>query len=132
MGLPEFLFFGIATHLVEVEERSAGGKSVGLTSWLRHLFCGKPQQKEQPAPESGPFGAVAKVKVDRKGRIHLDGQVTSLEGLKAQLARVKAVFYFRENPEKDPPPHLAAVIDSVVAAIVAERLPVKLEEKDFE
>ena len=105
---------------------------MGLTSWLRRLFRGSPQPLNQPAPEGSPFGAVAKVKVDREGRIHVDGHVTSLEGLKTQLARVKAVFYFRENPYEEPPPHVTAVIDSVVAAIVAERLPVKLEDKDFD
>jgi hypothetical protein len=105
---------------------------LGLTSWLRRLFDREPQQTDQPAPAGSPFGAVAKVKVDREGRIYLNGQVTTLEGLKAQLARVKAVFYFRENPDKAPPPHVAAVIDSVVSAIAAERLPVKLQEKDFD
>jgi hypothetical protein len=105
---------------------------LGLTNWLRRLFRGEPQQTDQPALGGNPRGAAAKVKVDSEGRIHLNGQVTSLEGLKAQLARVKAVFYFRENPDEEPPPHVAAVIDSVVAAITAERLPVKLEEKDFD
>lgn len=103
-----------------------------LTNWLRCLCHGEPQQTDLPAPVGNSFGPAAKVKVDREGRIHLNGHVTSLEGLKAQLARVEAVFYFRENPGEEPPPHVAAVIDSVVAAITAERLRVFLAKEDFD
>ena len=78
------------------------------------------------------FGEIAKVKVDRAGRIYLNGRIVTLEKLKRELSRLHkvngAVWYHRENPHQDPPPEALAVLEAIIDA----RLPVKLLEKDFD
>jgi len=78
------------------------------------------------------FGEIAKVKVDRAGRIYLNGRITSLESLKREFSHLRkvngAVWYHRENPHQDPPPEALAVLQAIIDA----RLPVKLLEKDFD
>ena len=78
------------------------------------------------------FGEIAKVKVDRAGRIYLNGRIVTLENLKRDLSRLHkvngAVWYHRENPHQDPPPEALAVLQAIIDA----RLPVKLLEKDFD
>src|SRR3972149_15997 len=78
------------------------------------------------------FGEIAKVKVDRAGRIYLNGRIVTLENLKRELSRLHkvngAVWYHRENPHQDPPPEALAVLQAIIDA----RLPVKLLEKDFD
>lgn len=77
-------------------------------------------------------GEIAKVKVDRAGRIYLNGSIVSLENLKRELSRLHkvngAVWYHRENPHQDPPPEALLVLQAIIDA----RLPVKLLEKDFD
>jgi len=77
-------------------------------------------------------GEIAKVKVDRAGRIYLNGRIVTLENLKRDLSRLHkvngAVWYHRENPHQDPPPEALAVLQAIIDA----RLPVKLLEKDFD
>ena len=77
-------------------------------------------------------GEIAKVKVDRAGRIYLNGRIVTLENLKRELSRLHkvngAVWYHRENPHQDPPPEALAVLQAIIDA----RLPVKLLEKDFD
>jgi len=78
------------------------------------------------------LGEIAKVKVDRAGRIYLNGRIVTLENLKRELSRLHkangAVWYHRENPYQDPPPEALAVLQAIIDA----RLPVKLLEKDFD
>ena len=78
------------------------------------------------------FGEIAKVKVDRAGRIYLNGRIVTLENLKRELSRLHkvngAVWYHRENSHQDPPPEALAVLQAIIDA----RLPVKLLEKDFD
>jgi len=78
------------------------------------------------------FGEIAKVKVDRAGRIYLNGRIVTLENLKRELSRLHkvngAVWYHRENPHQDPPPEALAVLQAIINA----RLPVKLLQKDFD
>ena len=78
------------------------------------------------------LGEIAKVKVDRAGRIYLNGRIITLENLKRELSRLHkvngAVWYHRENPHQDPPPEALAVLQAIIDA----RLPVKLLEKDFD
>ena len=78
------------------------------------------------------FGEVAKVKVDRAGRIYLNGRIVTLENLKRELSRLHkvngAVWYHRQNPHQDPPPEALAVLQAIINA----RLPVKLLQKDFD
>jgi len=77
-------------------------------------------------------GEIAKVEVDRAGRIYLNGRIVTLENLKRDLSRLHkvngAVWYHRENPHQDPPPEALAVLQAIIDA----RLPVKLLEKDFD
>ena len=77
-------------------------------------------------------GEIAKVKVDRAGRIYFNGRIVTLENLKRDLSRLHkvngAVWYHRENPHQDPPPEALAVLQAIIDA----RLPVKLLEKDFD
>jgi hypothetical protein len=77
-------------------------------------------------------GEIAKVKVDRAGRIYFNGRIVSLENLKREFSRLHkvngAVWYHRENPHQDPPPEALAVLQAIIDA----RLPVKLLEKDFD
>lgn len=74
------------------------------------------------------LGEIAKVKVDRAGRIYLNGGIVSLEALKREFSRLQkvngAVWYHRENPHQDPPPEALAVLQAIIDA----RLPVKLLE----
>lgn len=78
------------------------------------------------------FGEIAKVKVDRAGRIYLNGRITSLESLKREFSRLRkvngAVWYHRENPGQEPPPEALTVLQAIIDA----RLPVKLVERDFD
>lgn len=78
------------------------------------------------------FGEIAKVKVDRAGRIYLNGRIVTLEDLKRELSRLYkvngAVWYHRENPHQDPSPEALTVLQAIIDA----RLPVKLLEKDFD
>jgi len=99
----------------------------------------RPTGSEPPPSHEAPiilagreFGEVAKVKVDRAGRIYLNGRIVTLENLKRELSRLHnvngAVWYHRENPDQDPPPEALAVLQAIIGA----RLPVKLLEKDFD
>ena len=85
------------------------------------------QTQEQPDPT-----AIAKVKVDRSGTIYLDGTAVTLDELHQAFARLKqdggAVWYYREDPEGEPPPQAMDVMQAVVDA----QLPIRLMEEDFE
>ncbi len=72
------------------------------------------------------------MKVDRLGAIYLNGRIVTIEALKQEFARLKrgngAVWYYREDPQGEPPPQAMAVIQAIVDA----QLPVRLMERDFE
>jgi hypothetical protein len=72
---------------------------------------------------------VARIKVDREGRIFLNEKQVSLDELKDAFARLKqdngVVWYYRENPEGEP----TAEATSVIQAIISAKLPVKLSSK---
>ena len=98
-----------------------------------------PARSEAPSSYDAPiilaeqkFGEIAKVKVDRAGRIYLNGRIVTLENLKRELSRLHkvngAVWYHRENRGQEPPPETLAVLQAIIDA----RLPVKLLEKDFD
>ena len=78
------------------------------------------------------FAEVSKVKVDRAGTIYLNGKIVTIEALKQECARLKhangAVWYYRENPQGEPPPQAMAVIQAIIDA----NLPVRVMERDFE
>lgn len=78
------------------------------------------------------FAEISKVKVDRSGAIYLNGRIVTIEALKEEFARLKsgngAVWYYRENPQGEPPPQAMTVIQAIVDA----QLPVRMMERDFE
>ena len=98
-----------------------------------------PVRSEAPSSHDAPIilaeqklGEIAKVKVDRAGRIYLNGRIVTLENLKREFSRLRkvdgAVWYHRENRGQEPPPEALAVLQAIIDA----RLPVKLLEKDFD
>jgi hypothetical protein len=74
------------------------------------------------------FAEIAKVKVDQAGTIYLTGKTVTMEELKQEFARLKqangAVWYYRENPQGEPPAQATAVIKAIIEA----KLPVRLLE----
>ena len=103
-------------------------------------FCGvgfdqwplEAAERAREGESSQQFGEVAKVKVNQTGTIYLNGKVVTIEALKQEFARLKqgngAVWYYRENPQGEPPPQAMAVIQAIVDA----HLPVRLTERNFE
>lgn len=88
------------------------------------------QAERRPAAQEAT--EIAKVKVTRAGMIYLNGKLVALEELKREFARLKqasgAVWYYRENPQGEPPPQAMAVVEAIVEA----QLPVRLLEEDFD
>jgi hypothetical protein len=95
----------------------------------------RPRQRPEPAqgrPTGQEATEVAKVKVTQAGMIYLNGKTVTMAELKQEFTRLKqahgVVWYYRENPQGEPPPQAMTVIEAIVEA----KLPVKLVEKDFE
>jgi hypothetical protein len=107
---------------------------MGLVRWLRGLFSRKFREGDATLERTTLHNAIAKVEVDRQGRILLNGQQISLETLKVELTLLKersgAVVFSREDPATDPPPTVAVVIESVIAAITERQLPIQMEENE--
>jgi hypothetical protein len=84
-------------------------------------------------PQGQGTSLVAKVKVDRRGQIFLNGAPASLEELKKNFASLKEangeVWYHRDNPEADPSPESEAAAKSVIMAVAAAKLPIKLSSR---
>lgn len=78
------------------------------------------------------FAEIAKVKVTKAGVIYLDGRKVTIDELKQEFSRLKqangAVWYYREDPQGEPPAQAMAVIEAIVEA----QLPVRLVEKGFD
>ncbi len=75
---------------------------------------------------------IAKVRVYQDGRITMDGDLASLEDLRAAFARLKerdgVVWYYREAGASEPHANATAVVQAIVEA----RLPVSLSsQEDF-
>ena len=72
---------------------------------------------------------VAKVKVTQTGKIFLNEKQVSLVELKVTFARLKkengVVWYYRENPQSEPPVEATSVIQAIIDA----KLPVQLSSK---
>jgi len=89
-------------------------------------------EQAREGESSQQFGEIAKVKVNQTGTIYLNGKVVTIEALKQEFARLKqgngAVWYYRENPQGEPPPQAMAVIQAIIDA----NLPVRVMERDFE
>jgi biopolymer transport protein ExbD len=70
--------------------------------------------------------AVDRIKVTQTGIVYLNGKQVSPEELKKAFAELKAkngsVWYYRENPQGEPPGQTM----EVMAAIVEAKLPVRM------
>jgi biopolymer transport protein ExbD len=86
-------------------------------------------QQNSGTPE---YSEIAKIKVDQAGTIYLNGNSVSIQELKHEFKRLKqvngAVWYYRDNPQGEPHPKAVEVIK----AVVDEKLPVRLMERDFD
>lgn len=118
--------------------KASAAATIGLV--VLSAGCGDVRQeasdKRNQQVRGGAVGSqheeIAKVKVDRAGRIYLNGTPTTIENLRREFTRLAAsngvVWYHREDPAGEPPPEAMEVIKAITDA----RLPVKLVEKDFE
>ena len=74
------------------------------------------------------------MKVLESGKITANDQEVSFSQLGAILDDLAqkngGVWYFRENPEHEPPPSLVKTIESVLDAIAARRLPVRIQPEE--
>jgi hypothetical protein len=90
----------------------------------------------QAQPEaSKPGAAIAKVKVTLSGEVYLNGHPVSVEELRDGLDRVKdvggEVWYYRECPQREPPPEVSGVVKSVIDMISELKLAIRLSQTDF-
>ena len=91
------------------------------------LFLSTSTSAEQSVGTTQPYIIPAiKININKTGKIIVDRKEISLENLRSKLLRLKerggVVFYYRENPEKDPP---QKALD-VMRLITEIQLPVKL------
>jgi hypothetical protein len=75
---------------------------------------------------------ILKVQALRSGQITVDGKPSTLLDLKSRLAKIKSqngvVYYYRDDPKRDPTPEQWAAFVAVADA----RVPVKMVTKaDF-
>jgi hypothetical protein len=78
---------------------------------------------------------IIKVKILQSGKITANSQVVSLSELGKILDDLKekdgGVWYFREDPEHEPPESLATTIQSVIDAIASRELPIQLQPEEY-
>ena len=79
---------------------------------------------------------VSKIKVDLDGNIFLNGKRATIDEVKQEFARLKAinggVWYFRENSKQDPPPKQWESVEQILKAIDEARLPFRLVSSEEE
>lgn len=79
-------------------------------------------------------GPIAHVWVSKSGAVYLNREPTTIPNLDSKLKLLArshgAVFYGREHPESNPNPTQDGAIKTVLDTIIANRLPVRLMEKD--
>jgi biopolymer transport protein ExbD len=76
---------------------------------------------------------IAKVRLDRAGKIFLNGTRVSFDELKRGLAVVPkdgVVWFYRENPEADPHAEAEAVMEAILEARLSIRLSSKPDYSD--
>jgi hypothetical protein len=84
------------------------------------------------ADRSAPAGPALRISALASGRLLMNGKETSLSEIKKALGKAKddrgPVWYYRENPQSEPPPQAM----EVVKLIIANNLPVSFSSKpDF-
>ena len=79
---------------------------------------------------------IARVYVDDSGLVYLDGNPVTMDMLVDRLAalaqRSGVVWYYRDEPERDPTPDAADTVDAVMQAIVEASVTVELLEGGFD
>jgi hypothetical protein len=97
-------------------------------------------QDKQPASSAGaPQGpTVLKVAAKADGSLLLDGKPTDLTALDAQMATLEArgpgkgvVWYYREQPEKEPPPQAMRVVEMIMKHKLAISMSSKPDFSDY-
>ncbi len=84
-------------------------------------------------PSASDPAHIARIKVNRDGTILLNGQIVTMDVLKASLSKLTqsgdaAVWYYRENSAGEPHPNAMLVLQ----AAIDTKLPIKLSSKpDF-
>ena len=76
---------------------------------------------------------IAKVRLDRAGKIFVNGAQVSFDDLKRGLASMPkdgVVWFYRENPEADPHAEAEAVIEAILEARLSIRLSSKPDYSD--
>lgn len=97
--------------------------------WLL-VGCGQPAvPRALPTITTTPTTAVsepARLKVDRVGRLFLNGKPISLDELKQELALLRqaggAVRFFHDNPGGENHPQAVAALQAIAAAKVSLRM----------
>jgi predicted secreted protein len=96
-----------------------------LLAFLSACLATTPKNSPKPA------APILRVRITQAGAIFLNGRAVSLDELDQPFAGAASaqgkVFYYRQNPEGEPPPIWRAVMNK----IIDHRLPVRLC-KDFQ
>jgi len=75
---------------------------------------------------------VDRVKVTQAGMIYVNGKTTSIDDLRKEFAQLKAengsVWYYRENPQGEPPEQAM----NVMQAVVDNKLPIRMCKSEAE
>jgi biopolymer transport protein ExbD len=100
--------------------------------WLSLLLvgCGQPAgPRSLPTVTTTPVPGVsepARIKVDRAGRLFLNGKPVSLDELKQELARLRqaggTVRFFHDNPGGENHPQAVEALQAIAAAKVSLRM----------
>lgn len=106
--------------------------------WLAFLLigCGQPavpRPQSVVVPTTRPASAAQlQVKVDRTGRLFLNGKVASLDDLKQELAGLKeaggSVRFFHDNPTGET----NAQSLEALRAIASAKVPLRIQNADFD
>lgn len=79
---------------------------------------------------------ILKVYVDGTGIIHLDGVPVSLDTLHRDVdalgERGGIVWYYRDDPDEEPPPEVAESVDAVMQAVLDANVTVEMFEGGFD
>src|SRR5688572_5013964 len=79
-----------------------------------------PSDSATDMPTSSANPNFAKVKVTQDGELFLNGEEVTLDELKEEFARLKAVngevWYYRENPSGEMPSIALQVLDAIIDA----------------
>lgn len=91
-------------------------------------------EPEKNTAQQDTPSVIIKVKVLESGKLTVNDQPISFSQLGAILddltTKNGGVWYFRENPEREPSPALLKIIESVLDEIAARHLPVRIQPEE--